>query len=128
MRGFGVRLRGDKKTFLLQYRVGSQQRRESLGDVHRISLDDARAIARKRFAQVELGTDPVSDKAKLKAMTAKAALLSAPFPIVTSKPSAGSFALPRSARQRAISPYSGGRCAIGRSAPSPALILLPSCR
>jgi integrase len=56
--GFGVRLRRDRKSYVCQYRVGTHQRRESLGDVRRIKLDDARKIARQRFASVELGVDP----------------------------------------------------------------------
>jgi integrase len=58
--GFGVRLRGKNKTFIIQYRVGKQQRRESLG--RKITLEDARNIARKRFAAVELGTDPGAER------------------------------------------------------------------
>ena len=34
--GFGVRLRGNSKHYIIQYRVGSQQRRESLGDIRKI--------------------------------------------------------------------------------------------
>src|SRR6516164_1333066 len=56
--GFGVRLRGNSKHFIIQYRVGSQQRhrvgsqqrRESLGDTRKITLEQARSIARQRFA------------------------------------------------------------------------------
>ena len=59
--GFGVRLRGDRKTYLVQYRVGSQQRRESLGDVRKVKLEDARKAARHRFAKVELNIDPRAD-------------------------------------------------------------------
>jgi integrase len=55
---FGVRLRGDRKSFVVQYRIGDKQRRESLGDIRKIKLDDARKIARQRFASVELGVDP----------------------------------------------------------------------
>jgi integrase len=62
--GFGVRLRGDSKRWVVQYRVGAQQRRESLGDVRKVKLDDARRIARQRFAQAELGTDPAAERAK----------------------------------------------------------------
>lgn len=62
--GFGVRLRGDTKRWVVQYRVGPQQRRESLGDVRKVPLEDARKAARTRFAQVELGTDPGAEKAK----------------------------------------------------------------
>ncbi|PWT80381.1 MAG: integrase [Acidobacteria bacterium] len=60
--GFGVRLRGASKTWIIQYRIGRQQRRESLGDVRKVSLDDARTIARQRFALVQLGTDPVAER------------------------------------------------------------------
>src|SRR6516164_800753 len=66
--GFGVRLRGDRKhctkRWLVQYRVGAVQRRESLGDIGRVSIDAARKIARKRFAQAELGVDPAAERAK----------------------------------------------------------------
>jgi integrase len=62
--GFGVRLRGRAKRWVVQYRVGAQQRRESLGDVRKIGIEDARRIARNRFAQAELGTDPAAEKAK----------------------------------------------------------------
>jgi integrase len=64
--GFGVRCRGPNKTFIIQYRVGRQQRRESLGDVRRIPLEAARTIARRRFAAVELGGDPGAERAKLR--------------------------------------------------------------
>lgn len=55
---FGVRLRGKTRSWVVQYRVGKQQRRESLGDIRKVGLEDARKIARQRFAQVELGQDP----------------------------------------------------------------------
>jgi integrase len=60
--GFGVRLRGNGKRWVVQYRAGAQQRRESLGDVRRVGLEDARKIARQRFAQVELGVDPAAER------------------------------------------------------------------
>lgn len=66
MPGFGVRLRGGRKSWVAQYRVGLQQRRESLGDVRKVKLDDARGIARARFAQAELGTDPAAERARAK--------------------------------------------------------------
>jgi len=65
--GFGVRLRGDFKRWVVQYRFGTNQRRESLGDVRKVTIEDARKIARHHFAQVELGTGPAADKAKAKA-------------------------------------------------------------
>lgn len=65
--GFGVRMRGDRASWVVQYRVGAQQRRESLGDVRKIALDVARKAAEKRFAAVALDRDPGAEKAKAKA-------------------------------------------------------------
>ncbi len=62
--GFGVRLRGNGKRWVVQYRAGTQQRRESLGDVRKVGLEDARKIARQRFAQIELGVDPAAERAR----------------------------------------------------------------
>jgi integrase len=70
--GFGVRLRGGARRWVVQYRVGGKQRRESLGDTRKVKLDDARKIARERFARVELGNDPVAER---KAATAAALTL-----------------------------------------------------
>jgi integrase len=57
--GFGVRLRAaGSRRWCVQFRVAGRQRRESLGDIRRVSLEDARKIARQRFAKVELGVDP----------------------------------------------------------------------
>jgi integrase len=72
--GFGVRLRGDSKRWVVQYRFGDQQRRESLGDIRQVSLDAARNIARTRFAQIQLGTDPGAEKAKAREAAHAAAL------------------------------------------------------
>ena len=65
--GFGVRMRGDSKKWDCQYRINGKQRRESLGDVRKVSLEDARKIARQRFAQVELGIDPAAERAQARA-------------------------------------------------------------
>jgi integrase len=72
--GFGCRLRGGSKSWLIQYRIGQQQRRESFGDIRRVTLEDARKIARQRFAQIELGHDPAAAKAKARAAAATARL------------------------------------------------------
>jgi integrase len=72
--GFGVRLRGDSKRWLIQYRIRGRQGRESLGDVRRISIEDARRIARQRFASIELGIDPAAEKAKARTAAAAAQL------------------------------------------------------
>jgi integrase len=62
MPGFGVRLRGENKTYVIQYRAGRQQRRETLGDARKVTLEAARIIARKRFAAIELGDDPGAER------------------------------------------------------------------
>jgi integrase len=72
--GFGCRVRGASKSWIIQYRVGAQQRRESLGDVRKVALEDARRVARQRFAQIELGHDPAAAKAKIRAAAAMAKL------------------------------------------------------
>jgi integrase len=41
----------------------AEQRRESLGDVRKLTLKDARKAAAQRFAKVELGVDPAVEKA-----------------------------------------------------------------
>jgi len=74
--GFAVRLRGKAKTWIVQYRVGAQQRRESLGDVRKVTLEDARKIARQRFAQVELGVDPAAERARARATALSLAVVS----------------------------------------------------
>ena len=68
--GFGVRRRAGAKARYVQYRINGRQRREKLGDVRQVSLDDARSIARKRFAMVELGQDPGADRIAAKAKAA----------------------------------------------------------
>jgi integrase len=49
-------------SWVVQYRVGAQQRRESLGDVRKIEYVEARKIAKERFAQAHLGIDPGAEK------------------------------------------------------------------
>jgi integrase len=74
---FGIRLRpGGSKTWTIFYRIGTKQRRESLGDCRKLELDAARKIAKQRFAQVELGVDPraVKDKARADATASKLTL------------------------------------------------------
>jgi integrase len=65
--GFGVRLRAGSAFYVVQYRIGSKQRRESLGDIRKTDLEQARKNARIRFAQVELGIDPIAERDKLEA-------------------------------------------------------------
>jgi integrase len=63
--GFGVRLRqGGKAVWVVQYRLAGRTRRESLGDTRKIELEAARKVARRKFAEVTLGGDPLADKAE----------------------------------------------------------------
>jgi integrase len=58
MPSFGVRLRNGRKTFVCQYRFGGRTRRDTLGDVRNVKLDDARKAARHTFGQVARRIDP----------------------------------------------------------------------
>jgi integrase len=73
--GFGVRIRGTTRRWVIQHRVKGISRREVLGDPRRITLDDARKIARARFAKGELGIDPAADRAKARAEADAAKLI-----------------------------------------------------
>src|SRR6202050_1672306 len=62
--GFGIRLRyGGKRTWIAQYRVGSKQRRLSLGSTETLDAEEARRRARSALSKVNLGTDPQIEKA-----------------------------------------------------------------
>lgn len=61
--GFGIRLRaGGKRTWIIQYRVGSKQRRVQLGTPENLGADDAREQAKHKLAAVTLGDDPQATK------------------------------------------------------------------
>jgi integrase len=66
--GFGVRLRaGGKKTWIVQYRVGRQQRRLSLGAVSKaMNAKMAREAADRELAKIKLGGDPQKEKSDLR--------------------------------------------------------------
>lgn len=68
--GFGVRLRATKSTYLIQYRFQKATQRESIGDVRKLKIEEARAVARKFFAKLELGIDPREEKRKAEAAAA----------------------------------------------------------
>ena len=70
---FGVRLRGDSKTYIDQPRVHGRSVKNTIGDVNKISLENATKIARKHFAEARLGILG-ADKAKAKAEAAEAKL------------------------------------------------------
>ena len=60
--GFGQRIRNGRKSWIIQYRVGHQQRRMKIGDGEKLTRAQAREAARKILAKVELDQDPVGDK------------------------------------------------------------------
>jgi integrase len=62
--GFAKRTRNGKQTWIVQYRVGTQQRRMKIGDVAKVTQAQAREAARKMLAEVTLGKDPQGDKRK----------------------------------------------------------------
>jgi hypothetical protein len=68
MPGFGLRVRaGDKRqhrTFIVQYKIGSKHRRMKLGDVSKVTLDDAQKRAKIIFGKVAEGKDPANEKAE----------------------------------------------------------------
>ena len=72
MPGFGVRLRSTKSTYLVQYRFQKASQRESLGDVRKLTLEEARKVARQFFAKLELGLDPRDEKRKAEEAAAAA--------------------------------------------------------
>jgi integrase len=65
--GFGVRLRSTKAVYIVQYRFQKATQRESLGDVRKLNLEEARKVARQFFAKLELGMDPRDEKRKAEA-------------------------------------------------------------
>lgn len=69
--GFGLRIRaGGKRTWIVQYRLGSKQRRVTLGPLGALDADEARKRAKEALAKVHLGGDPQLEKAEGKAQAA----------------------------------------------------------
>src|SRR5262249_6167313 len=67
MPGFGIRLRPGSKKYHVQRRAFGRQLKRSLGDVGRMTLDQARTAARQWFAQIALGIDPAAEETKARA-------------------------------------------------------------
>ncbi|UZF90645.1 tyrosine-type recombinase/integrase [Bosea sp. NBC_00550] len=66
--GFGLRLRaGGKRAWVVQYRVGSKQRRVTLGNLEALDADVARKAAKEILAKAQLGSDPQTEKAEYRA-------------------------------------------------------------
>jgi integrase len=72
LKGFGLRIRaGGKRTWIAQYRLGSKQRRLTLGTVEKLDADEARKQAKDDLARVQLGQDPQAEKAAARAPKAR---------------------------------------------------------
>ncbi len=69
--GFGLRIRaGGKRTWIVQYRLGSKQRRVTLGSVATLDADTARQRAKSALLKAHLGADPQLEKAEARAQAA----------------------------------------------------------
>ena len=70
--GFGVRLRaGGKRTWIVQYRIGPQQRRLTLGTAETFDSIEARKRAKDTVAKVQLGQDPQAEKVSARGTRAR---------------------------------------------------------
>jgi integrase len=70
--GFGLRVRaGGSRGYIVQYKVGTKQRRMTLGSVKELSLTTARVTARDVLAKVHLGNDPQGEKAMARVTAAE---------------------------------------------------------
>jgi Arm domain-containing DNA-binding protein len=68
--GFGLRLRdGGKRSWIVQYRIGTKQRRVTLGTVETLNADEARKRAKGALSTVHLGHDPQLEKAEARAQS-----------------------------------------------------------
>src|SRR3954451_21210326 len=66
--GFGVRVRiAGKRTWIAQYRLGSKQRRVTLGTTDTVDCEEARRRAKSVLGAVHLGDDPQARKAEARA-------------------------------------------------------------
>jgi len=60
--GFGLRLQGQRRTYIAQYRANGRTRRVKLGAAETLSPTQAREGARRMLARVALGHDPQAEK------------------------------------------------------------------
>jgi integrase len=66
--GFGLRIReGGSRNYIIQYKIGGQQRRKTLGSTRELTLEQARKQARKDLGRVANGEDPQAEKAAARA-------------------------------------------------------------
>src|SRR5262245_3067024 len=66
LKGFGLRIRQGagraRRSWIIQYKIGAQNRRMVIGDADKLDPKQARAKAKKELAKVELGEDPQGEK------------------------------------------------------------------
>ena len=115
--GFGARVRALSTRFVIQYRVGGRNAPRILGDIRRISLVDARKIARDDFAS-RARKGPGRTKARAKAAAVAQRQSSVLRPITTWRSNSTRCARQRTEPRRAITRGTGGPCATDRSPPS----------
>src|SRR5262249_38219022 len=65
--GFGLRIRGESRTLVFQYKLGEKHRRKNLGPVNAVNFAETRKTAEKWYARVKLGKDPAAEVAEAKA-------------------------------------------------------------
>jgi integrase len=66
--GFGLRIRkGGSQNFVVQYKLGTKQRRVKVGPVSKLTYAQARKEAKKLLGKVALGQDPQGDKLAVRA-------------------------------------------------------------
>jgi integrase len=69
--GFGVRLRaGGSRGFVVQYKIGEQNRRMTIGTTAKLTLEQAKIEAKKVFGKVASGDDPQGAKKAARATVA----------------------------------------------------------
>jgi integrase len=72
LKGFGLRFRsGGKRTWIVQYRLGSKQRRVIIGTLETHDVPAARKLAKDMLARVHQGGDPQVEKAERRAEAAE---------------------------------------------------------
>jgi hypothetical protein len=70
--GFGLRIReGGSKTYIVQYKLGKQNRRMTIGSLTKLQLKQARLEAKKLLGKVALGEDPQGTKLAARATAAE---------------------------------------------------------
>lgn len=66
--GFGIRMHpSGRRTWFVQFRIGSKQRRMTLGTLDKVDPDEARRRARDALAKAQLGNDPQAEKVEKQA-------------------------------------------------------------